>query len=195
MPTVTGLRAVARRRVAVELDGAPWRTFPVEPVVRSGIRCGGELDRPTARRLARELRRFEALAVAGKALRHRDLSEQGLAARLGRAKVSPGAGREALETLTRAGLVDDRRFALSRAAALAERGHGDEAIRADLERQGVSGGLVTEALAGLEPEADRARELVHRRGAGARTARFLAARGFGGDAVEAALGAGFANWP
>jgi SOS response regulatory protein OraA/RecX len=195
VPTVTALRTVARARVAIELDGSPWRTLPAEPVVRSGIRCGCELDRATARQLARELRRFDALAIAGRALRHRDLSTRALAARLGRANVSPDVRREALEALTRAGLVDDRRFALSRAAALADRGYGDEAIRADLERHGVSCELLAEALAGLEPEADRARELVQRRGAGARTARFLAARGFGGDAVEAALGAGFANWP
>jgi SOS response regulatory protein OraA/RecX len=195
VPTVTGLRALARERVAVELDGAPWRTLPAEPVVQSGIRCGCELDRPTARRLARELRRFRALAVAGRALRHRDLSTRALATRLRQANVSPGAGREALDTLSRAGIVDDRRFALSRAETLARHGYGDEAIRADLERQGVSGELLTEALAELEPEADRARELVLRRGAGAKTARFLASKGFSGDAVEGALGADFANWP
>jgi SOS response regulatory protein OraA/RecX len=195
VPTVTALRAVARGRVAVELDGSPWRTLPAEPVVCAGIRQGLELDRATARRLARELRRFEALAVAARALRHRDMPPQALEARLRRANVADRAGREAVETLARAGLVDDRRFALSRAASLAGRGYGDEAIRADLEGQGVSRELLGEALAELEPEADRARELVRRGGAGAKTARFLASKGFGGDAVEAALGAGFANSP
>ena len=195
MPTITGLRARPCGRVAVELDGTAWRTLPAEPVVRAGLRVGGELDRPTARRLRRELRRVEALAVAARSLRTRDLSSQALAERLRRANVAPAMGREAVSALGRAGVVDDRRFAGSRAAALAERGYGDAPIAADLERQGVPGELQAEAVGGLEPEADRARELVRRRGGGAKTARFLASKGFGEEALEAALGADFANSP
>ena len=181
MPTITGLRARPCGRVAVELDGTAWRTLPAEPVVRAGLRVGGKLDRPTARRLRRELRRVEALAVAARSLRTRDLSSQALAERLRRANVAPAMGREAVSALGRAGVVDDRRFAGSRAAALAE--------------QGVPGELQAEAVGGLEPEADRARELVRRRGGGAKTARFLASKGFGEEALEAALGADFANSP
>jgi len=195
VPTITGLRARPCGRVAVELDGTAWRTLPAEPVVRAGLRVGGKLDRPTARRLRRELRRVEALAVAARSLRTRDLSSQALAERLRRANVAPAMGREAVSALGRAGVVDDRRFAGSRAAALAERGYGDAAIAADLERQGVPGELQAEAVGGLEPEADRARELVRRRGGGAKTARFLASKGFGEQALEAALGADFANSP
>jgi SOS response regulatory protein OraA/RecX len=195
VPTVTALRPVARSRVAVDLDGSPWRTLPAEAVVRAGIRSGDELDRATARQLRRELRRFEALAVAARSLRHRDLSAQALAARLERANVGPAAGHDAVQTLARAGVVDDRRFAAARAEMLAGRGYGDDAIRADLEQQGVCGELAADALEGLEPEADRARELVRRRGMGAKTARFLASKGFGEEAVEAAMGTGFANSP
>jgi SOS response regulatory protein OraA/RecX len=195
VPVVTALRAQRPSRVIVELDGTTWRTLPAEPVVRAGLRVGCELDRPTARRLARELRRFEAFAVAGRSLRHGDLSSQALEARLRRAKVAEATGRQAVEALERAGVVDDRRFAVARASALAGRGYGDVAIRDDLERRGISGGLLEEALAELEPEPDRARELVRRRGADAKTARLLAARGFAGDAVEAAFGADFANSP
>jgi SOS response regulatory protein OraA/RecX len=195
MATVTALRAVSRGRVAVELDGAPWRTLPVEPVVRAGLTVGRELDRSAARALRRELRRAEALIVATRSLRTRDLSARRLAERLERAEVAPAARREIVSTLTRAGLVDDARFASARAAALAGRGYGDTAILADLEAQGVAADVRALALGELEPEVDRARATVRRRGPGARTARFLAARGFSRESLEAALGADFATGP
>lgn len=190
MPTVTGLRDDGRGRVAVELDGAAWRTLPVEVVVRAGLSEGRTLDRPALRLLRRELRRAEALAVAGRALRARDLSEQRLAERLAGAAVAPAAVAESLDLLTGAGLVDDGRFARGRAQVLAERGYGDAAIEHDLERQGVAGELVKAALEELPDELERARKLVERRGQGARTARYLAAKGFGEDAVQAAAGSG-----
>ena len=195
MPRVTGLREDRRGRVAVELDGAPWRVLPADVVVRAELAEGRALDRAALRVLRRELRRAEALGIAARALRPRELSEARLAERLERAAVAPAARTEALAALGRAGLVDDGRYAHNRARALAGRGYGDAAIATDLERNGVSGELVTEAIEALEPEAERARELVGRRGPGPRTARYLAARGFGEDALEAALGARFANDP
>src|SRR5262245_11166990 len=163
--------------------------------MRAGLRVGSELDRSAARLLRRELRRAEAFAVAGRSLRTRGMPARALEERLGRSRVAPEAGRQAVEALERAGILDDGRFAAARAAALAGRGYGDAAIAADLERGGVDADLTADALATLAPEADRARELVRRRSADAKTARFLAARGFGGDAVEAAFGADFANGP
>jgi SOS response regulatory protein OraA/RecX len=156
---------------------------------------GGEFDRAVARRLRRELRQAEALAVAGRSLRARDQSTRRLLERLERANVSPAARDEVVSTLTRVGVVDDARFASARARALAERGYGDSAIIADLERQGVPGELWPGALAELQPESERAGRVVQRRGRGVNTARFLAARGFGEEALEAALGADFANGP
>jgi SOS response regulatory protein OraA/RecX len=193
VPTITALRERRRGRIAVELDGAPWREFPVAVVARAGLARGLALDRPVLRLLRRELRRAEALTVATRALRARDLSARRLAERLERAAVAPAAVEASLEALSGAGLVDDGRFAAHRALALAERGYGDAAIRHDLERQGVDSELVEAALEGLEAELERARRLVEARGPGARTARHLVARGFGEDALEAALGADFAN--
>ncbi|MDQ5821641.1 MAG: RecX family transcriptional regulator, partial [Actinomycetota bacterium] len=94
---------------------------------------------------------------------------------------------DALDALGRAGFVDDERFAERRAEALAERGFGDEGIRHDLERQGIAPELRERALAALPGERERARTIVARRGPGPKTARYLAAKGFGEDAVEAAL--------
>jgi SOS response regulatory protein OraA/RecX len=167
--SVTALRERARGRVEVELDGVVWRTLPVEAVARSGLAVGRELDRETARTLARELRRSEALRVAGRALRHRDFSRRALAERL-----AAPAREEALDALERTGLLDDRRAAAARAARLAERGFGDAAIRFRLEQEGFDDETVGEALGRLEPEPERARRLVAR----GRTVRWLAARGF-----------------
>jgi SOS response regulatory protein OraA/RecX len=191
MPTVTALREDRRGRVAVELDGAPWRVLPVDVVARAGLSEGRSLDRATARTVGRELRRLEALAVAGRALRTRDLSRRRLAERLERAAVAPTAAAESLATLERAGLVDDGRVAATRARGLAERGWGDEAIRQRLLAEGFADDHATAALESLEPEAERANAVIQRRGTGPRTARHLAGRGFGDDAVEAALGTAF----
>jgi SOS response regulatory protein OraA/RecX len=195
VPTVTRLREDRRGRVAVELDGAPWRTLPMDVVARAGLAEGRRLDRPALRLLRHELRRAEALAVAGRALRRQDLSARGIAERLGRASVAPAAVEESLAVLAGAGLVDDARFASTRAGSLAERGYGDAAIRYDLERRGVDPGLIQQALEGLEGEWERARRLVERRGPGAKTARYMASKGFGEGALEAAAGGDFAPDP
>jgi SOS response regulatory protein OraA/RecX len=187
VPVVTALRAERRGRVAVELDGSPWRVLPSDVVVRAGLASGLALDRPALRLLRRELRRSEALGVATSALRRRDLSSHGIAERLERAGVTPAAQAESLATLGRAGLVDDERFCRNRATALAERGFGDAGIRHDLDRQGISAELVEAVMDELEPEAERARRIVERRGSGPRTARYLAGKGFGEEAVEAAF--------
>jgi SOS response regulatory protein OraA/RecX len=195
VPTVTRLAAKQRGRVAVELDGAPWRTLPLEVVARAGLSEGRALDRPALRLLRHELRRAEALQVAGGALRRQDLSSRGVAARLRRAAVAPAAVEESLAVLARAGLVDDARFARTRAGTLAERGYGDAAIRYDLERQGVAPDPIQDAIESLEPEGERARRVLSSRGPGVKTARYLASKGFGAEALEAAVGADFAPDP
>jgi len=195
VPTITALREGRRGRVVVELDGAPWRELPLAVVARAGLAAGVALDRPTLRLLRRELRREEALSVATRALRDRDLSARRLAERLERAAVAPDTVEASLATLSRAGLLDDGRLARSRAQGLADRGYGDAAIRHDLERQGVDPELVQAALEYLETEPERARRLVEVRGPGPKTARYLARRGFTDEALEAALGGDFANDP
>jgi regulatory protein len=175
--------------VRVELDGEPWRTLPLEPVVRAGLAVGLELDRVRVRTLRRELRRDGALTTATRALARRERSAATLAAHLEESGVAPRERAATLGVLERAGYVDDARFAGLRAAALATRGYGDAAIRFDLEQQGVAAGPAGAALAALEPEADRAAALLARRGVSAAALRRLAARGFGEDAIESALAA------
>lgn len=192
-PTITALRPDGRARIAVELDGERWRAVPVDVAATAGLVVGRELDRPALRKLRRALRRSEALASATRTLRHRNVSSQRLAERLEAAQIAPAARADALDVLGRAGLVDDARFAERRADVLAERGFGDEAIRHDLEEQGVPAELREQAVAALPDEAERARTVVARRGAGPKTARYLAAKGFGEDAVEVALSGSVAS--
>lgn len=195
MPVVTALRALPRGRVAVELDGTPWRVLPAEAVVSAHVAVGQVLDRHSARTLRRVLRRLEGLDVATRSLRARDLSTGEVVARLRRASVAPVVEAEVVATLERAGILDDARYAHTRAAALAERGYGDAAIEADLERRGVPPELRIEALERLEPELARAAAVVQRRGPGPRTVRYLAGKGFCEQAVEAAAGGVFASDP
>jgi regulatory protein len=194
--TVTALRSAGRQRVTVELDGEPWRTLPLEAVVRAGLANGVGLDRRRARDLARELRRLAALRTATSALQRRDRSSRELRERLAERGVTPPERERALATLESAGLLDDRRFARERARTLAGRGSGDALIRDDLERHGIAAEEIEAAVALLPAEAERAAAVVARRGRGPKTARYLAARGFGEDALtlsvaaedEAALG-------
>ena len=132
----------------------------------------------------------DALDAAARALTRRDRSEAGVLEVLRQKGVAEDEAVEAVETLRRLGAVDDERLAVAGAASLAERGYGDAAIAFRLEREGVSRELAERAVSALEPETERARQLVARRGATAKTARWLASRGFAQDSVEAAIAQG-----
>jgi regulatory protein len=125
-----------------------------------------------------------ALDWALGALGRRDLSAAELERRLADKGFSDDERDEALATLRRTGLVDDGRYAGTRALSLAARGAGDALIRHDLECSGVAPEAVAGALAELEAEDVRARRIVDRRGEGPKTLRYLAAKGFSEDAIE-----------
>jgi SOS response regulatory protein OraA/RecX len=129
----------------------------------------------------------DPLDVAVRALRHRDRAAADVDARLEQAGVGEEERRATIESLQRLGYVDDTRFAGTRARVLAGREQGDEAIRFDLERQGIGTDEVEQALASLTPERERAEAIVTVRGGGAATARYLARKGFGEDAVAVAV--------
>ena len=118
----------------------------------------------------------DPLELAAGALARRDLSTAALEQRLRRAGADAAAAGAAVARLSSLGALDDARLATDRASRLAERGYGNAAIEA--------------ALAGLEPEAARARRIVAT--APGRSPRVLAAtltrRGFARDSLEAVLG-------
>ena len=193
MTVVTGLRELRGGKVAVELDGARWRTVPVDVVLRVGLGVGEELDRPRLRELARELRRARGFDLALRSVARSEQSSAVLRRRLERRGVVASVLDEAVGRLERVGLVDDERYALRRAESLAHRGHGDEAIRWRLGREGIPAEAAAAAVAALEPELVRARRIVEARGYGPRTARELARRGFCEAAVEDAFGPAVAD--
>jgi SOS response regulatory protein OraA/RecX len=174
--------------VALEVDGAPWRTVPDDVVVRARLALGQRLDRHALREIRRELRRADAFGKAGRTLARRDVTAAGLRARLERSGVPSALAVEATDSLRSVGVLDDDRFARNRAAALAERGWGDEAILARLEGEGVPEHGAREAVEALPPECERAERLVH--GLPARKAvALLARRGFSGESVESVVSA------
>ena len=126
----------------------------------------------------------DAVEQALRALRYRDRTTAELSERLAKRGVGAAEREQALETLERIGYVDDGRFARTRAEQLAARGSGDALIRHDLEGRGVAAEQVEAALEALEPERERAARLVEQRGRSVKTARYLASRGFGADALE-----------
>jgi regulatory protein len=183
MPVVTALRA-RQGRVAVELDGAPWRTLPVAAALEAGLAVGLVLDREHARVLGRTLRRHRARDTAVRALARREHSRASLDARLDRAGIRPGDRSDVLETAARAGLLDDARFAASRARALVDRGAGDRVVLDDLARHGVDEETARAAVASVDPEPTRAAAIVSARGSSARTLRYLVSRGFSEESLE-----------
>ena len=161
--------------------------------MRAGLDVGVELDRARARRVRRELRRHEAMEQAARVLRRRDVSAAELEERLDRAKVAPAARSETIERLTGAGAVDDARFARTRAQALADRGAGDLLVRHDLAARGIGAPTIDAAIALLDPESVRAARICTRRGSGAKTARYLARKGFSEEAIESSCAEGIAE--
>lgn len=126
-----------------------------------------------------------ALEQALRALRHRDRT----AIEIDRYLESRGVGedqrRDVLERLARTALVDDRRYAEARARALAERGAGNGRIRYELALAGVDREVAEAVIDELPGEAERAESIIERRGASAKTARYLAGKGFSEDVVRA----------
>jgi regulatory protein len=125
-----------------------------------------------------------ALDRAIRALARRDHSAESLRVKLARAGVSAPARDAAVERLADAGYVDDERFARDRAERLAARGYGDEWIKADLEAHRVAPEAAETALAGLEPEPERALREAGKLEGGPRASRALQRRGFSEEALE-----------
>ena len=130
----------------------------------------------------------DPIELAATSLARGDRTRRELDERLERAGIDVEEREAALETLERVGYVDDARVAVLRAEALAARGQGDEAIRFDLERRGLAAEHVEAALAALQPEAERARELAEQLGPTPKTLSRLRRKGFAADSLESAFG-------
>ena len=129
----------------------------------------------------------DAVEQALRALRHRERTARQVDAHLAARGFGEQDREAAIEALARTGLVDDGRFAESRAAMLANKGASDALIRHDLDAAGVDRESVESALVALEDEPTRARRVVERRGASPRTVRYLVAKGFPMDIASVAV--------
>lgn len=129
----------------------------------------------------------KVVEAALRALRHRERSAAQIDRRLAARGVPEPERQEALATLARTGLIDDRRFAENRARSLADRGAGDALIRHDLADAGVDQNAIEDALGVLESECARAERVVERRGGGPKTARYLAGKGFSDEVTLGAV--------
>jgi SOS response regulatory protein OraA/RecX len=160
---------------------------PDDVVIRCGLAADVTLERPLLRLLRAELRRAEALALAGRALRTRDLSRRRIGERLQRAGVPRAAEESAVAALVEAGVLDDSRLAVRRAHSLAERGWGNAAVAERLRGEGIGEDAVEPALADLEPELERATRLVASAGGAVKAWALLSRRGFDPDTIEAVV--------
>ena len=111
---------------AEQADGRPPEACRTQSRRRSRgrNRGAGSRRRRSPRRVRWRGSPSDAPAVATRAWRRRDSLERGLRERLLRAGVPLDRGRRGARVLLQAGLVNDGRFAVSRAQALAERGKG-----------------------------------------------------------------------
>ena len=162
--------------------------MPDDVVVRCGLRADLELDRPLLRSLRRELRQAEAIALAGRTLRRRDVSTKRLTERLARAGVAPSAAKGAVGALSDARIVDDARLAAARASALAQKGWGDAAITARLEAEGIGADDARRAIGALAPEPNRAEALAAAQPDRRKAWTLLCRRGFHESTIEDVVG-------
>ena len=121
------------------------------------------------------------------ALEHRDRSTAQVDRYLADRGVEDDERDQILETLARTSLVDDRRFAETRASSLAARGAGDVRIRHELAQAGIDRDVIADVVETLPTELERAERITARRGASPKTARYLAGKGFSEDVVRAVV--------
>jgi regulatory protein len=141
---------------------------------------------------------FGQLSVKGRALKllaSREYSRLELERKLAAKEPDPGELRKALDDLQARGFLDEQRVVDSILHRRAGR-VGAGRIRQELQSKGIDAERVAVAVAGLNAtEFERAREVWRKKFGAlpedaaqrAKQARFLAARGFGGEVVRRVL--------
>jgi regulatory protein len=202
MPTITQLSPQARHpeRVNVFLDGE--FAFALAGELAAGLRVGQALDEAALARLQAEEEAHRALDRALGQLERRPRSRAELAHYLGGKGVAPETIERVLARLAELGLVDDAAFAAwwvdNRAR---HRPRGAQALRQELSAKGIGREEQRAAMADVDEaqlalavaraQAQRYRGLP-RADFERRLGGFLARRGFGYQAVRAALRS---TWP
>jgi regulatory protein len=145
---------------------------------------------------------FGQLSLKGRALKllaAREHSRKELERKLAPHESEPGQLKTALDELQARGFIDEQRVVDSLLHRRASR-LGVGRIRQELHAKGLDAERVALAVASLEAtEVERAREVWRKRfglppvdaAQRAKQARFLAARGFGGEVIRRVLSGGF----
>jgi regulatory protein len=141
---------------------------------------------------------FGQISLKGRALKllsAREHSRRELERKLARHEVEPGQLKTALDELQSRGFIDEQRVVESVVHRRAGR-LGAGRIRQELQAKGLDAERVALAVASLKAsEVERAREVWRKKfgelpadaAQRAKQARFLAARGFGGEVIQRVL--------
>jgi regulatory protein len=140
-----------------------------------------------------------ARAAATALLARRDFASKELREKLEAKGFAAGSAAAVIADLTRAGLLNEERYAQNYVAYHAGRGQGPMRIAADLRRRGLATPLIEAALASGPDWRALARKVCRAKFGGsqppanwaqwARQARFLRYRGFSSDHIRSATGA------
>lgn len=194
--TVTEIRATRGTvRRSLYLDGELWVHVPA-PVLRElGLRAGDVVDPEKITERIASVAPSTARERAYRLLAYRERCSAEVRDRLTRDGYSADVIDPLVEDLVRAGLIDDARFARSRATALVmQRGYGRRRALMTMVRDGIDENRAVKELDLLVPEsaeAERALREASRRSRPGDSVQRLAARlvrrGFApGDAFRAA---------
>lgn len=145
-----------------------------------------------------ERKRSSSRKIALDILARREHSIAELREKLQAREFPPEEVEQTLSALVEDGLLSEQRFIDSFLASYTRRGHGPLWLRAELERRGIAGAQVAEALAAHEIDWTSQARAVREKRFGpdqpadykerARQSRFLQYRGFSSEQVRAAFG-------
>lgn len=153
MGVITALKVETKdpRRIAVLVDGVP--RLAVSRPIAAGLQVGQPIDESGMAELERREAVEAAVLRAGRLLSRRPRSEAELRTALRRSKAAPEIIDGAIERLRQAGEIDDLRFAKAWRDNRADfRPRGAFALKAELQRKGVSRQVIDQALEGFSEE-------------------------------------------
>lgn len=154
---ITAIEPQVKRpdRVSVFVDGEFALGVHAEVAAGAGLRVGQTVSVPELQEVARreELRRARESAL--QLLGYRARSRAEIQRRLERKGYEPELVQEALEALSRSGLINDAEFSQSWVRArTGSRPMGPARIAAELRQKGVDRELIQEALEPLDPDTE-----------------------------------------
>lgn len=144
-------------RVSIFVDGEWALGVHAEVAVTAGLRVGQAVSVPDLQALARSEELCRARDTALQHLGYRARSRVELQRRLARKGYEPELIEEALEALSRSGLINDAEFSQSWVRArTGSRPMGPNRIAAELRQKGVERELIEQALEPVDPELELA---------------------------------------